>query len=188
MTIPNFITIARLVAVPMIIWLMVRDLYLMAALVFAIAGISDAVDGFIAKKFGQESVLGRYLDPIADKALLVSVFVTLGFKGVLPLWLIILAVSRDILIVGAVILSWMLEKPVKMKPLWISKLNTAMQIVLIAVALGEQAGIVVFGQIIPIGIAVVAATTVLSGAGYLAEWVKHMSDHENDVNNRRGMS
>ena len=82
----------------------------------------------------------------------------------------------------------MLEKPVKMKPLWISKLNTAMQIVLIAVALADQAGLVIFGQIIPIGIAVVAVTTVLSGAGYLAQWVRHMSDHENDVNNRRGAS
>ncbi len=188
MTIPNFITIARLVAVPLIVWLMIRDLYLMAAFVFAIAGISDAVDGFIAKKFGQESVLGGYLDPVADKALLVCVFVTLGFKGVLPLWLIILAVSRDILIVGAVILSWMLEKPVKMKPLWISKLNTTVQIVLIAVALGERAGVVIFGQIIPIGIAVVAATTVLSGAGYLAQWVRHMSDNENNIDSRGGAS
>lgn len=188
MTIPNFITIARLVAVPLIVWLMIRDLYLMAAVVFAVAGISDAVDGFIAKKFNQESVLGGYLDPVADKALLVSVFVTLGFKGVLPLWLIILAVSRDFLIVGAVILSWMLEKPVKMKPLWISKLNTAVQIVLVAVALGEQAGVVIFGQIVPIGIAVVAATTVLSGAGYLTEWVRHMSDGESDVNGRDGTS
>lgn len=182
MTIPNFITIARLVAVPLIVWLMLEDLYLMAALVFAIAGLSDAVDGFIAKKFGQESKLGGYLDPIADKALLVSVFVTLGFKDVLPLWLIVLAVSRDILIVGAVILSWMLEKPVIMRPLWISKLNTAMQIVLIAAALGEQAGVVMFGKIIPAGIAVVAATTVLSAAGYVAQWIRHMSDNDRDPN------
>jgi cardiolipin synthase len=184
LTIPNFITIARLVAVPLIVWLMIEDLYLMAALVFAIAGLSDAIDGFIAKKFGQESTLGGYLDPIADKALLVSVFVTLGFKGVLPLWLIVLAVSRDILIVGAVILSWMMEKPVMMRPLWISKLNTAMQIVLVAVALGEQAGVVMFGKIIPAGIAVVAATTVLSAAGYVAHWIKHMSDNDSEPDNR----
>lgn len=182
MTIPNFITIARLVAVPLIVWLMIRDLYLMAALAFALAGISDAVDGFIAKTFRQESMLGGYLDPVADKTLLVSVFVTLGFKGVLPLWLIMLAVSRDFLIIGAVILCWMLEKPIRIRPLWISKLNTAAQIILVAAALGEQAGVSAFGQIIPIGIAVVAATTVMSAAGYLAQWVRHMSDNENDTN------
>ena len=169
MTIPNFITIARLVAVPLIVWLMIEDLYLTAVLFFALAGLSDAVDGCIAKKFDQESVLGGYLDPIADKALLVSVFVTLGFKDVLPLWLIILAVSRDILIVGAVILSWMLEKPVGMRPLWISKLNTTMQIILIALALGEEAGVAMLGTIVPAAIAVVAATTVLSAAGYLMQ-------------------
>ena len=176
MTIPNFITIARLVAVPFIVWLMIRDLYLLAAVAFAIAGISDAVDGFIAKHYQQASVLGGYLDPLADKVLLVSVFVTLGFKGVLPLWLILLAVSRDFLIVGGVILSWMLEHPVKMRPLWVSKFNTAAQIVLIALALGERAGLTGFKPYIWIGIAVVAASTVLSAASYLRQWVRHMSD------------
>ena len=178
MTIPNFITVARLLAVPLIVWLMIRDLYLLAAVAFAVTGISDAVDGFIARRYGQSSELGGYLDPIADKALLVSVFVTLGFKGVLPLWLIILAVSRDLLIVGAVILAWMVNRPLEMRPLWVSKFNTAAQILLVALALGERAGVGAFTTAVQIGIFVVAASTVLSAASYLREWNRHMSGGE----------
>jgi cardiolipin synthase len=80
-TVPNFITIARLLSVPLIVWLMIADRFVDATVLFIIAGISDAADGFIAKRFGAASELGAYLDPIADKALLVSVFVTLGFQG-----------------------------------------------------------------------------------------------------------
>jgi CDP-diacylglycerol--glycerol-3-phosphate 3-phosphatidyltransferase len=97
LTIPNFITMARLLSVPLIVWLMIADRYVAAMLLFIIAGISDAADGFIAKRFGASSELGAYLDPVADKALLVSVFATLGFKGVLPAWVVVLVVSRDIL-------------------------------------------------------------------------------------------
>jgi len=176
LTIPNFITIARLFAVPLIVWLMINDLYLLAAILFALAGISDAVDGFIAKHYDQSSELGGYLDPLADKALLVSVFVTLGFKGVLPLWLIMLAVSRDILIVGAVILAWMMNNPLAMRPHWVSKFNTAAQIVLVALALGERAGVTGFGSLVGFGVVVVAASTVLSAASYLREWNQHMSE------------
>ncbi len=182
MTIPNFITLARLFAVPLIVWLMIEDLFVLAALAFVVAGISDAVDGFIARRYQQESRLGGYLDPITDKALLVSVFVTLGFKDILPLWLIMLAVSRDLLIVGAVVLSWMVNHPVAMRPLWISKINTAAQIVLVALALGEQAGVSAFGPFIAIGIAVVAGSTLLSAISYLREWNRHMSSDETDVN------
>ena len=130
MTVPNFITIARLLSVPLIVWLMIADRFLEATILFIIAGISDAADGFIAKRFGAASELGAYLDPIADKALLVSVFVTLGFKGVLPAWLIVLVVSRDLFIIGALMLSYMLGNPMEMRPLWVSKINTAAQILL----------------------------------------------------------
>ncbi|MGH6925977.1 MAG: CDP-alcohol phosphatidyltransferase family protein, partial [Propylenella sp.] len=106
MTIPNFITIARLIGVPLIVWLMIADRFVEATALFVVAGISDAVDGFIAKRFGAASQLGAYLDPIADKALLVSIYVTLGLADHLPVWLVIAVVSRDILIVGAVVLSW----------------------------------------------------------------------------------
>ena len=87
--------------------------------------------------YGWNSELGAYLDPIADKALLVSIYVTLGFAGQLPVWLVIAVVSRDILIVGAVVLSWMLSRPLSMQPLLISKANTFSQIVLAGLRAGR---------------------------------------------------
>ncbi len=178
MTIPNFITIARLLVVPVIVWLIIRNAYLEAGILFVIAGVSDAVDGFIAKRFSLASDLGAYLDPIADKALLVSVFVALGFKGVLPAWLIVLAVSRDILIVGAVILSWMLSNPVAMRPFWVSKANTAAQIVLIGLALGVRAGFTGIAPLLWPAIVAAGVLTVVSAGAYLVEWFRHMAEPE----------
>lgn len=176
MTIPNFITIARLLAVPVVVWLMVADQFLAAAALFVLAGLSDAADGFIAKRFSATSELGAFLDPIADKALLVSVFVTLGYQGALPAWLIILTVSRDILIIGAVILSYVMGNPVAMHPLWVSKFNTAAQIMLIAVVLADEAGLTVATAIVTTLVLSVAGLTVGSAAAYLVEWVRHMAN------------
>src|SRR4030095_11156283 len=101
-----------------------------AFVLFLLAGLSDAADGYIAKRYGWRSELGAYLDPIADKALLVSIYVTLGFAGHLPAWLVSAVVSRDILIIGAFLLSWVLSRPVPIQPLLISKVNTLFQILL----------------------------------------------------------
>jgi cardiolipin synthase len=175
LTIPNLITIARLLAVPLIVWLMIADQFAEATLLFVVAGLSDAADGFIAKRFGASSVLGAYLDPIADKAMLVSVFVTLGFKGFLPAWLIVLVVSRDILIVGGVMLAYMLADPMEVKPLWISKINTVAQIVLIVFVLGDLSGISLSRPFLFVTVIAVAALTVASAAAYLVEWGRHMA-------------
>ena len=175
MTIPNFITIARLLGVPLIVWLMIADRFVEATILFIIAGISDAADGFIAKRFGAASELGAYLDPIADKALLVSVFVTLGFKGVLPAWLIVLVVSRDLFIIGGLLLSYVLANPMAVKPLWVSKANTAAQILLIAFVLGDRSGVTIFQPFLAVTVLAVATLTVASAAAYLVEWVRHMT-------------
>jgi cardiolipin synthase len=174
-TIPNFITIARLLAVPLIVWLMIADRFLEATVLFIIAGISDALDGFMAKRLGATSELGAYLDPIADKALLVSVFLTLGFKGTLPAWLIVLVVSRDLFIIGGLMLASMLGKPMAMRPLWISKINTAAQILLLAMVLVERSGASVFQPALRTVVLAVAALTVASAAAYLVEWLRHMA-------------
>ncbi len=175
MTLPNFITLARLIGVPLIVWLMIADRYLAAALLFILAGLSDAADGFIAKRFGATSELGAYLDPVADKALLVSVFVTLGFKGELPAWLIVLVVSRDLFIIGAMLLAYVLSNPMAVHPLWVSKVNTVAQIVLIALVLGERSGVAAFGHLIGVIVGAVAILTVASAAAYLVGWVRHMA-------------
>ena len=178
MTIPNFITLARIFAVPLIVYLVISDLYMEAALLFVVAGISDAVDGFIAKRFNAASDLGAYLDPVADKALLVSIFLALGFKGALPVWLIIAAVSRDILIVGGVILSWMLGRPIPMRPSMVSKVNTAAQIVLIALVLGARGGFEVLSPLTGPAIIVAGSLTAVSAGAYLVEWLRHMAGYE----------
>ena len=110
-TIPNLITIGRLCLVPLIVWLILAPHPLAAFLVFIAAGVSDAVDGFLARQFNLRSDLGAYLDPLADKALLVSIYVSMAALGEIPVWVTILVVSRDFLIVGGVVLSWMLGPP-----------------------------------------------------------------------------
>jgi cardiolipin synthase len=175
LTIPNLITIARLLGVPLIVWLMIADRFVEATVLFIVAAISDAADGFIAKRFNATSELGAYLDPIADKALLVSVFVTLGFKEVLPAWLIILAVSRDLFIIGGLLLSYLLGNPMAVRPLWVSKANTAAQILLIALVLGERSGVAVFQPFLAAAVLATAALTVASAAAYLIEWARHMT-------------
>ena len=178
MTIPNLITIGRLLLVPAVIWLLIADEFVAAAALFVLAGASDAVDGFIAKRYDLVSDLGAYLDPLADKALLVSVFLTLGFQGLLPVWLIVMAVSRDILIVGGVILSWMLGHPVGMRPLWVSKANTLAQILLVAIVLGERAGAELLHPLIGPAILIAGGLTIASTAAYVAQWVRHMAGWE----------
>ena len=175
MTVPNFITIARLITVPLIVWLMIDDRFIEATVLFVLAGISDAADGFIAKRYGSGSELGAYLDPIADKALLVSVFVTLGLKGALPAWLIVLVVSRDFFIIGAMLLAYMLSNPMPVRPLLVSKVNTTAQILLIAFVLVDRTDMVPLTTPIWITVLTVAALTVVSAGAYLIEWVRHMA-------------
>src|SRR5689334_15573161 len=117
LSIPNLITLGRILLVPVVVWAIYSGAMWIAFVLFLVAGVSDAVDGFLAKRFGMASELGAYLDPLADKALIVSIYVTLGIKDVIPGWLVILVVSRDIMIIGAVMLSWVLGSPILMKPL-----------------------------------------------------------------------
>ena len=174
MTLPNLITIGRLLLVPLVIWFIVADQPLAAFIVLVVAGVSDAVDGFLARALDLRSDLGTYLDPVADKALLVSVYVTLAVVDEIPVWLTILIVSRDVLIVGAVVLSWMLSAPTVVKPLAISKVNTVLQIVLAVVVLGGLGFGLNLGWLPMALVYIVAALTVLSAAMYLVDWVRHM--------------
>ena len=167
---PNLISLARLLAVPLAVWLIVSDKFAAAFWLFVAAGVSDALDGFIAKNFGRRTVLGAYLDPLADKVLLVSVYVTLGLHGHIVNWLVILVVFRDLLIIGGALLYQTLTLSLKMRPLLISKLNTAAQIALIAVVLAHLGLGIDDRGAIALLVYVVAATTFLSGAAYVAIW------------------
>lgn len=176
MTIPNAITICRLLSVPFIAHSMMTGSLGLAFTLFLAAGLSDAVDGFIARHFDQRSTLGAYLDPAADKLMLVTIFVTLGALQALPLWLVLLVVSRDVLIVLAVSIAFMMGKPVAIQPIFVSKANTAAQISLAALTLAELAFAMTLGPARAFGIWLVAVLTVLSAAAYLVGWLRHVSD------------
>ena len=180
MSIPNFITLGRILLVPVVVWAIASNHMEIAFAVFVIAGVSDAVDGFLAKRFNMASELGALLDPLADKALLVSIFVSLGIWGAVPRWLVILVVSRDIMIVGAVIVSWLFGNPIPMKPLMVSKLNTAAQVAFAALILAALG----FGfNSSPYDLILMGFVTILSLASvalYLVEWMRHMSAIETD--------
>jgi len=176
--IPNTLTLARIVAVPLLVWLIIDQKMLAAFLVFMLAGISDAADGFLAKRYGWNTELGAYLDPIADKALLVTIYVTLGLAGHLPVWLVIAVVSRDILIVGAVLLAWMMSRPIIVKPLLVSKANTLSQIVLAGLVLAELGLGLGLGQLVWVLVWVTGTLTIVSAGAYFWAWRKHMASYE----------
>jgi cardiolipin synthase len=176
MTIPNLITIGRLIIVPFLIVMIMQGRWETAFVLFVAAGVSDAADGFIARHFDMRSEFGAYIDPIADKALLVSIYVTLAIVGAIPGWLAIVVVSRDAMIVGAVLLSWIMGRPVEIKPLLVSKLNTTAQIAFAAFALGSNAFGIEVGEAVRLAMMwVVAALTVASAGAYLGGWLRHMS-------------
>jgi cardiolipin synthase (CMP-forming) len=178
LSIPNLITLARILLVPVVVWAIATGQMYFAFLLFLAAGISDAVDGFLAKRFGMKTELGAYLDPLADKVLIVSIYVALGITNIIPLWIVILVVSRDIMIVGAIILSWLIDRPVKIRPHMISKVNTAMQIVFAGLVLAFHSFAVDGEPVLTLVMVLVAVLTLVSVGLYLAEWVRHMNTEE----------
>jgi cardiolipin synthase len=178
--IPNLLCLARLACVPVVVWAILERDFALALWIFIAAGISDALDGFIAKRFGAESVFGAYLDPIADKALLVGVYVSLVVREMLPLWLVILVVFRDLVIVGGALVIQAATQRLSMEPLPISKANTAAQISLAALVLAMAAFAVPGGVVVEVGTWVVAATTLLSGVAYVVTWIGKVSEWERE--------
>jgi cardiolipin synthase (CMP-forming) len=175
LSIPNLITLGRIIVVPIVVWAITSGAMLAAFVLFVAAGVSDAVDGFLAKRFHMTSELGAYLDPLADKALIVSIYVSLGIAGALPIPLVILVVSRDIMIISGFMLSWLVGKPMPVRPLPVSKANTVAQIVLAALVLAEHGFRFDAPLLATIITGLVAILTLLSIAFYLAEWLRHMN-------------
>ena len=173
--IPNLITLMRLMLVPVAVVMIAAQAWGWAFAAFAVAGLSDGLDGFIARRFDVRSELGAYLDALADKALLMSIFIALALSHVLPVWIAVLVVARDLMILGAVIVSWVLDKPVQIRPLMISKLNTAAQITFAGAALAAMAFGVLQGVWFEPMLYGVMALTLGSTAAYLTQWLRHMS-------------
>lgn len=178
MSIPNLITIGRVFLVPVVFWLLLSGEMRWAFVLFVVAGVSDGVDGFLAKRYGWTTELGAYLDPLADKLLLVCIFIALGVSGALPSWLVIAVVTRDLLIVAGVILSWVLGHPVPIHPLIVSKANTVAQIVLASVVMADIGFDLGLGGLRKVLTWVTAGLILASLAAYAKTWLLHMSGYE----------
>jgi cardiolipin synthase len=168
----NVVTFGRLLMVVPVVWLIAIGHVEIAFWLFAAAGVSDVVDGFIAKNFNARTELGAYLDPLADKVLLNSIYVAMAMVGWLPVWLAFLVILRDLLIIVGVVLIQRRYPIYRAKPLLIGKANTFVQLLLAGVALAHAGGLVEMGEQVSALIIAVALTTLASGGGYAIQAVK----------------
>jgi cardiolipin synthase len=172
---PNFISIARLVLAPVVIDTMVSGRWRVAFFIFLAAVASDGLDGWLARTFSLRSELGALLDALADKVLIVSVVAALLTVEQIPVTLAILVISRDVMIVGAVVISSLVDRPLEIRPLLGSKTNTLAQFILLAAFLAKQAFQIELGFFVNSLEVMVAVLTIASGSVYLWRWVEHMS-------------
>lgn len=168
---PNLITLSRIALVPVLILLLRERDYAASLAVFAAAGVSDALDGFLAKRLGHVSHLGAVLDPLADKALLVGAYVMLTILGDVPFWLMLTVAFRDALIIGGYLIYTSLYGAVRMNPSRLSKFNTLAQISLVVAVLVQRAANLPIAPLAEALIYLVLLTTVASGAHYLWVWI-----------------
>lgn len=175
MNLPNLITLGRLFSVPLIVSLILSHQLTAALILFILAGLSDALDGFLARFFKCRTTLGSYLDPLADKALLVGVYTTLGHIGLIELWVVVLVVFRDVVIIGGILLLFLFKSPIQMNPLMISKINTGFQLVYAFFVLAQGESLLgMSGISLYLGY-IVALTTVISGVSYVILGLKYLN-------------
>lgn len=174
--IPNALCIMRMLLVAPVAWLMTRGDFDSTLWVFGIAAVSDGLDGFLAKRFGWTSELGKILDPLADKLLLVGVFITLAVLGLVPVWLAVAAVGRDFVITtGAIFYNWLYGYP-NGRPTPISKLNTLCQVLFLLLVVATQAaGHGSETALTALG-ALVFVTTIVSGIDYVVTYTRKAID------------
>ena len=169
MNIPNLITLLRIILVPVIVILLIQGSFYKALIVFIVAGLSDALDGFLARVLKQQTVLGAYLDPIADKALLASSFVTLSILHIIPSWLAVIVISRDFIILLGISVLSIMSINVEIRPTFVSKVTTALQLITILLALSFRC--LPFGHFNGMWLLtlywVTALFTILSGLNYM---------------------
>lgn len=167
--IPNIITGARIVCVPFFVWLLFHHQYERSLILVLLMGLSDALDGFLARWYNWKTTLGAYLDPLADKIMLLTAFVSFAVLGWIPWWLAIIIVARDVVLLVGAVYYHLSTRQLKMEPLAISKINTFVQIVLAVSLIYSQVN-PVHTQIISALMTIVAVTTLASGSQYIVEW------------------
>jgi cardiolipin synthase len=178
MNIPNLITLLRIILVPVIVILLIQGSFLEALAVFLVASVSDAVDGFLARFMKQQTVIGAYLDPIADKALLASTFVTLSILHVIPAWLAVIVISRDFIILLGISVLFIMEFSVEIRPAFVSKMTTVLQASTLFLALVTQC---LPCQVNPAWLEIfywtTAIFTVISGLHYMSRGLRIINNH-----------
>ncbi len=168
--IPNIISAFRICLVPVLVWQVLEEQYTNVLVLFFIAGLSDGLDGFLAKRYGWVSRLGSILDPIADKFLLVSSFFALGWMGEIPIWLVVVVIVRDVVIVVGAYAYHRIIGEYELKPSYLSKLNTLSQISLVLLVVFSLSVVTIGLELIQYAFYFVMITTLLSGFDYIYRW------------------
>jgi cardiolipin synthase len=180
--IPNFLTVLRIVLVPIIVILLIQGQFMKALVCFIIAGVTDGLDGMLARVLNQMTVVGAYLDPLADKVLVISMYATLAIIGVIPGWLAVIVISRDFIILGGILVLTLMSVNMEIKPSFISKINTMLQLATIFVALLLKVGGAEkhFHEVFVFVCWLTAIFTVISGGDYLMKGMNLINRGDGD--------
>ena len=175
MTLPNWLSLFRLAVVPLIVWALAERAFGVALALFLAAAVTDAVDGHLARRLDQRTVLGSYLDPLADKALVIASFVGLAWMQLVPIWLAVLVVGRDIALLSGAVLTKLFAERTLLQPFVISKANTMAQMMLVGIVLWDNATAVTLDALVTVLVLVVAGLTAGSAVAYLVSWLRKMT-------------
>lgn len=179
MNIPNFLTLIRIFLVPVLVIFLIQGLFLNALIVFIVAGITDALDGFFARILKQRTVLGSYMDPLADKALIISSYVTLSILGMIPAWLTVIVVSRDFIILLGISVLFFMSVSFDVRPAFVSKLTTVLQLLTVfSVLVLRYLPGGFYWQLVEVAYWATALFTVASGLNYVIKGVKFINSDE----------
>jgi len=168
--IPNLISFLRILLTIPVVWLLIERQFTAALILFVVAGFSDGLDGFLAKRYAWQSRLGGLLDPLADKALLMSSFLVLGVLGLIPVWLVMLVIFRDLLIVGGALYYHFSVEDLQASPSLISKLNTLLQILLVLLVVTDAGPYPLPPSLLEGLVWATLATILVSGVNYVWVW------------------
>jgi cardiolipin synthase (CMP-forming) len=175
MTIPNIITMIRILLTPIFVIYVINDQLLTGLVILVICGVSDGLDGLIARVFKQKSKLGSYLDPLADKIILMSAFIALSIRGFLPSWLSVAVISRDVLIMMGIIILYLTGVYLNIKPVISSKITTCFQFATVIAVLAREYLVPCQGYYLYLYY-ITALFTIISFLQYLYQWQKMMAD------------
>ena len=174
---PNIITVIRLLLVIPVALAISESYYGTALLLFAVASISDGIDGFLARQFNWMSRFGAMMDPLADKLLLVVTFITLTYMGFIPMWLAIVVIGRDLIIVSGAVSYHLLYGAYEFSPTWLGKISTTCQFLLVILYLVHLSLVPVPADILLGGCWWVFVVSSLSGLDYVVSWTRKALDH-----------